>query len=148
VLSVVLGGGPSGLEVRPIATRRFVWQAASLAPRSADDIDQLERALAEAAGGLDRLLARIDIAGQVPLDAHAAILARLARLEERLFNLELDRDSFTVVPDKDDLSALGEGNDLERAARRLMALRDGEATAAAAGRALEFLFRLAAEPRK
>jgi DNA repair exonuclease SbcCD nuclease subunit len=147
VLSVVLGGNRSGLDVKAIPTGRFAWYAASLTPRSADEIGAFERTLAETVGGLDRLLARIDVKGQVPLAAHAAVLARLFRLEEQLFHLELDRDAFTVLPDGDDLTALGKGNDLERAARRLMALRDDTSSGAAARRALEILFRLAAERR-
>jgi hypothetical protein len=145
VLSVALGSGGAGLEVRPVATRRFAWQGASLSPRTVDDVLVLERTLVAAVGGLDRALLRLDIAGTLAREPHAAILARLGQLENQLFHLDLDRDAFTVAPDGEDLALLGPGSDLERAARLLLARRDKERSQPAAGRALEILFRLAAE---
>lgn len=141
VLAVTLGEGSAGSTVTPVATRRFVWQSATLAPRATEDIDRLERSLAESTA-LDRVLARITLEGRAPLATHGAILAQLAQLGERLFHLDLDREAFGIEPAGDDLAALGPGSDLAEAAERLLALKaSGEP---AAGRALEILFRLSA----
>ncbi len=141
VLAVTVGEGKDGITVTPVLTRRFAWVSATVAPRAGQDIDYLELKLAQT-GAPDRLLARITLEGQAPLAAHGAILAQLAKLEERLFHLELEREAFGVQPLADDLAALGPGSDLAEAAERLVALKaDGSRSAE---RALEILFRLAA----
>lgn len=141
VLAVTIGEGKGGITVTPVLTRRFAWVSAAVAPRAAQDIDRLERQLAET-GAIDRVLARITLEGQAPLAAHGAILAQLTKLEERLFHLELEREAFGVQPAVDDLAALGQGSDLAKAAEHLVALKvEGDP---AAERALEILFRLAA----
>ncbi len=142
VLAVTVGGGKSGITVTPVVTRRFAWVSAAVAPASDRRTSiGLEQQLAET-GAFDRVLARLTLEGQAPLAAHGAILAQLAKLEERLFHLELEREAFGVQPGAGDLAALGPGSDLAEAAERLVALKaEGNP---AAERALEILFRLAA----
>ncbi|MEZ5925113.1 MAG: DNA repair exonuclease [Hyphomicrobiaceae bacterium] len=146
VLAVTIKG-PSALpEVRAIATKRFHWLGATLEAHKTEDVERFVTRVAETAGGLDRLLLRLRLSGAAPILEHGKCLATLARLAERLFHLDLDRDAFAVLPDRDDLAELGSGNDLEAVARQLVAIRGDEGRPAApAGRALEILFRLVAQ---
>lgn len=142
VLAVGIGGA-AGLEVAPVATAHYRWIGRKLPIQSAGGISPLVREL-EGLGSLDRTLLRLELVGRVSLALHGAALAELAALSDRLFHLDLDREGFEVQPEGDEVSSLGAETDLARVARRLLALRDG-GTTPEAERALEILFRLAAE---
>ncbi len=146
-LLVDIAGPGARPVVAPRRVGRYVWreighrldEAAHLA-----DLEAMLRALPE----LPVLVARLTLAGALPLAGHAELDGRLQALEAAMFRLDVDRSALAARPSPADLEAIDFDGVLRRSSDRLLAeAADGdEAARRVAEDALVELYLRAVQP--
>ncbi|HYG42857.1 MAG TPA: DNA repair exonuclease [Bordetella sp.] len=127
-------GGEPLVEVLPVARYRWAQWAESLSLPS--DAESLAHRLQDV--GADDVL-RLELSGQLPLEAWDTLQAAIARAAARTRALLLDTAGLSLAPDTQDLAALGASGYVADVAAQLQALQDDPVQAAAARHALRLL---------
>ena len=136
VLDVRLPGAGAEPVVEAVPVGRYRWAHWAESLLLASDAEALAHRLQDA--GPDDVL-RLELSGQLPLDAWDALQDAIARATARARALLLDTAGLSLVPDAQDLAALGASGYVQEVAAQLQALQDDPAQAAAARQALRLL---------
>ena len=119
VLVVAVSGPGAPPEVEKVATGHFSWQSEAAEVRSADDIEALDRRIAELAPEPGRCLLRLTLSGAVDLAARARLRGRLEHWGALLHHLDVREDSLLDEPSDDDLDRIDRGGFVRTAVERL-----------------------------
>lgn len=106
-LAVRLQGAHSACTVEQVSTAHYSWRRSELAVADAAAVAAFVDALDRAQPGLERMLLRLVIKGQVSLQHYVAIVERLKALEPAAFHLALDLDGLSAAPAPEETVALG-----------------------------------------
>jgi hypothetical protein len=144
VLVVTVDAAGREPRVARVATAAYTWLRKRARVSDAADLGPLERELMKATSQLDRLLLKLTFDGAVAATDHDAIEAWARAFSERVCVLDVELPEIGTMLSDADLAALGAGDDVRTAARRLRALADGSDAEAAgtAKTALGWLVRL------
>ena len=135
VLVVQLDGGAAKPAVQRVATSHFTWTKRTLRVSGLDDVIAFESDIERLGRAQKTTLIDLALTGSVPLAEYAAIVTRLARIEQ-LCHLRINADALLALAGGEDIAALGEGA-VRQAAERLRVIADtGGVDAAVARRAL------------
>src|SRR5262249_21930469 len=112
--------------VTPFTTGTYRWLTCTERLDSADQLPAFEQRLRNESD-LPRLILRLQLAGSLPLAAHAELQRRLTELEAALFHLDVDQTELVARPTEADLEAIDFDGVLRRSADRLKTLADDAA---------------------
>jgi len=135
VLDVRLAPGAEPV-VQSVPVGRFRWTLWAESLILASDAEALAHRLQDL--GAEDVL-RLELSGQLPLEAWDALQAAIARAAARSRALLLDTDGLSLAPDAQDLAALGASGYVGEVAAQLQAMQDDPAQATAARQALRLL---------
>ena len=136
VLDVRLPGAGAEPVVEAVPVGRYRWTQWAESLELASDAEALAYRLDGV--GADEVL-RIELSGQISLDAWQALQDAAARAAARARALLLDTDCLSLAPDEHDLSALGGSGYVGEVAAQLQALQHDPGQAAVARHALRLL---------
>ncbi|CAM4333252.1 DNA repair exonuclease [Bordetella tumbae] len=122
--------------VQSVPVGRFRWSLWAESLMLASDAEALAHRLQDI--GAEDVL-RLELSGQLPLEAWDALQATIARAVARCRALLLETDGLSLAPDAQDLAALGASGYVGEVAAQLQAMQDDPAQAAAARQALRLL---------
>lgn len=122
--------------VQSVPIGRYRWALWTESLLLTTDAETLAHRLQEI--GADDVL-RLELSGQLPLEAWDALQAAIARAAARSRALLLDTDGLSLAPDAHDLATLGTSGYVGEVVRQLQTLQDDPAQAAAARQALRLL---------
>ncbi|CAP42919.1 possible exonuclease [Bordetella petrii] len=127
-------GAEPVVQTLPVAQYRWAhWTESLVLPSDAEALAQRLQAL----GAHDVL--RLELSGQLPLDAWDMLQESVARAAARTRALLLDAANVSLAPGAQDLAALGASGYVGEVAAQLQALQDDPAQASAARQALRLL---------
>ncbi|OZI48399.1 metallophosphoesterase family protein [Bordetella genomosp. 4] len=135
VLDVRLAPGAEPV-VQSVPVGRYRWTLWAESLILASDAEALAHRLQDI--GAEDVL-RLELSGQLPLEAWDALQAAIARAAARSRALLLETDGLSLAPDAQDLAALGASGYVGEVAAQLQAMQDDPAQAAAARHALRLL---------
>src|SRR5690606_34733414 len=135
VLDVRLAPGAEPV-VQSVPVGRYRWTLWAESLILASDAEALAHRLQDI--GAEDVL-RLELSGQLPLEAWDALQAAIARAAARSRALLLETDGLSLAPDAQDLAALGASGYVGEVVTQLQALQDDPAQAAAARQALRLL---------
>ncbi|CAM4235293.1 metallophosphoesterase family protein [Bordetella muralis] len=135
VLDVQLATGAEPV-VQSVPVGRFRWTLWAESLILASDAEALAHRLQDI--GAEDVL-RLELSGQLPLEAWDALQAAIARAAARSRALLLETDGLSLAPDAQDLAALGASGYVGEVAAQLQAMQDDPSQAAAARQALRLL---------
>ena len=140
VVTIPEPGAPP--EVEKVATGHFAWRSEAAEVRGADDIEALDRKIAELAPEPGRCLLRLTLFGAVDLAAGARLRERLEYWGALLHHLDVREDGLLDEPSDDDLDRIDRGGFVRTAVERLRSRAQDEADSdrAAAAMALVRLY--------
>ena len=127
VLVVAISEPGAPPEVEKVATGHFAWRSEAAEVRSADDIEALDRKIAELAPEPGRCLLRLTLSGAVDLAAGARLRERLEYWGALLHHLDVREDSLLDEPSDDDLDRIDRGGFVRTAVERLRSRAQDEA---------------------
>lgn len=122
--------------VQSVPVGRFRWSLWAESLMLPSDAEALAHRLQDI--GAEDVL-RLELSGQLPLEAWDALQAAIARAVARCRALLLETDGLSLAPDAQDLAALGASGYVGEVAAQLQAMQDDPAQAAAARQALRLL---------
>lgn len=136
VLDVRIPGPGAVPVVEQLPVARYRWQQWAESLVLPSDAEALAHRL-QAVGPDDVL--RVELSGQLPLDAWDALQDAIARATARARALLLDAEQVSLTPHMQDLAALGASGYVAEVAAQLQALQDDPTQAAPARQALRLL---------
>lgn len=136
VLDVTLSGPGAEPAVAILPVGRYRWALWDESLQLSSDAESLAHRLQEI--DAEDVL-RLEVAGQLPLEAWDALQDAVARATARSRALLLDTDGLSLAPDAEDLLTLGASGYVSEVAAQLQTLQDDPAQAAVARQALRLL---------
>lgn len=136
VLSVRFAGQGADPAVQSLEVGRYRWSLWSESLLLISDAEALAQRLQEI--GAEDVL-RLELSGQLPLEAWDALQIAMARAAARSRSMLVDTEALSLIPDVQDLTALGATGYVGEVAARLQTLQDDPAMAGAARQALRLL---------
>ncbi len=125
VVTIREPGAPPEVEKAP--TGHFIWRSAAAEVRSAEDMDALDRMIAELAPEPARCLLRLTLSGAVDLATRAKLRERLEHRGALLHYLDVREDGLLDEPSDDDLDRIDRGGFVRTAVERLRSRAQDEA---------------------
>jgi DNA repair exonuclease SbcCD nuclease subunit len=122
-LLVEIAGPGAPASVTPFTTGTYRWLTRGERIDSLEQLADFEQRI-RTEPDPPRLILRLQLAGALPLAAHAQLQRRLTDLEAALFHLEVDQTGLLVRPTQGDLEAIDFDGVLRRAGERLKTLAD------------------------
>ena len=127
VLVVTISEPGAPPEVEKVPTGHFAWRSEAAEVRSADDIEALDRKIAELGPEPGRCLLRLTLSGAVDLAARARLRERLEHWGALLHYLDVREDGLLDEPSDDDLDRIDRGGFVRTAVERLRSRAQDEA---------------------
>lgn len=116
VVTIPEPGAPP--EVEKVRTGHFTWRHETAEVRDTDDVDALDRTIAELGPDPGRILLRLGLAGAIDLGARARLFERVERWGALLHHLHIE-DRLMNVPSDDDLDRIDRGGFVRVAVEQL-----------------------------
>lgn len=145
VLSVQLAGPGVEPVVEPLTIGRYRWSLWSISMLLDSDAEMLAQRLQEI--GADDVV-RLELAGQLPLEAWDALQEAVARAAARSRALLLDTQALSLAPAAEDLAGLGASGYIGEVVEKLQTLQDDPVQASAARQALRLLVQFQRERKE
>lgn len=142
VLDVRLGEAAGEPEVNIVPIGRYRWAVWEESLTLASDAEMLAHRLQDI-GSRDVL--RLDLRGDLPLQAWDTLQEAIARASARSRALLVDSERLSLTPDEDDLSALGASGYVSEVAAQLQTLQADPAQSQTARHALRLLLQFQRE---